>query len=199
MPASTNYPNAPYLTVADLRRSIRFYVQLGFTLGSSWPDAKKPKYASLVLDRQVVMLGSSLSEKEGKEMGMEKAELRRVKKDHKAFKKHRHGLGVQLYLRVPDPDAHHRSARRRSVEVLRPPATHFYGIRDYVVADPDGYQLVFFAPAPSDELRPAPRRSKRGKVAGKATRRAEAPVSGEAPARVPEPLLENGEGAPGGA
>lgn len=176
-----NHPNAPYLTVADPKRSIRFYAQLGFALGNCWPDAKKPQYASLVLDRQVVMLGASLSEKAGKEMGVAKAELRRMKKDHKAFKKHRHGVGVQLYLCVPDADAHHRSALRRKVKVRRPPTTHFYGIRDYVVADPDGYQLVFFARAPSDELEPAPRKKQRRKTARKAARPAAATSREAAP------------------
>lgn len=161
MPDSDHYPNAPYLTVADPKRSIRFYTRLGFSLGNCWPDAKKPHYASLVLDRQVVMVGCSLTEKQGREMGVAKAELRRMKKEHKAFKKHRHGVGVQLYLRVPDADAHHRLALKRKVEVARTPTTHFYGIRDYIVADPDGYQLVFFSPAQSSTLTPAPRKKRR--------------------------------------
>jgi uncharacterized glyoxalase superfamily protein PhnB len=182
MSATENYPNAPYLTVADPKRSIRFYSQLGFALGNCWPDAKKPEYASLVLDRQVVMVGTSPTEKAGKALGASKAELRRMKKDHKAFKKHRHGVGVQLYLRVPDADAHHRSALRRKVEVLRPPTTHFYGIRDYLVADPDGYQLVFFASAPSEELVPAPRRKQRRRNVKKAAEPAAA-----APAPEPAP------------
>ncbi len=168
-----NFPNAPYLTVADPKRSIRFYRRLGFTLGSCWPDAKQPQYASLVLARQVVMIGSSPSEKDGKAMGASKAELRRIKKDRKAFKKHRHGVGVQLYLRVADTDAHHRRALRKEIEVLRGPTTHFYGIRDHVVADPDGYQLVFFSTvAGKDELAPAPRRKARRKVARKGRERA---------------------------
>ncbi len=179
MSVAENYPNAPYLTVADPKRSIRFYTQLGFALGNCWPDAKKPQYASLVLERQVVMVGASTSGEEGKELGASKAELRRMKKDHKAFKKHRHGVGVQIYLQVPDADAHHRSALRRKVEVLRPPTTHFYGIRDYVVADPDGYRLVFFAPV-QGEPRPEPPKQQRRKNAKPAAEPA-------ATAPVPEP------------
>ncbi len=162
MADSENYPNAPYLTVADPKRSIRFYTKLGFELENCWPDARKPVYASLVLERQVVMLGISPSEKDGKAMGVPKPELRRIKKEHKAFKKHRHGVGVQMYLRVPDADAHHRLGVRKKLEVLRGPTTHFYGIRDWIAADPDGYQLVFFAPAEaSAELAPAPRKAKK--------------------------------------
>lgn len=185
MTEAENHPNAPYLTVADPKRSIRFYTQLGFTLGNCWPDAKKPQYASLVLDRQVVMVGASPSEKDGKALGAPKAELRRMRKEHKAFKKHRHGVGVLLYVRVPDPDEHHRSAVKRKVEVLRPPTTHFYGVRDYVVADPDGYRLAFFASAPAGELEPAPAPRKKERRAR--TEKAPEPAP-EAPAS--EPVLQ---------
>jgi len=159
MAKTENYPNAPYLTVDDPKRSIRFYKALGFALGNCWPDKKAPEYASLVLDRQVVMIGAAPSAKHAKKMRLAKAEQRRLKKERKALDKHRHGVGVQLYLQVPDPDRHHRAARRAKVEVLRPPATHFYGIRDYVAADPDGYQLVFFATAvKKGELKPVARK-----------------------------------------
>ena len=177
MADADNYPNAPYLTVADPERSIRFYTKLGFVLDNRWPETGKPRHASLVLGRQVVLVGASLTEKEGKAAGMKKAELRRIKKDHKAFKKHRRGVGVQIYLRVDDPDAHHRLALRRKVDVLRPPATHFYGIRDYMSADPDGYRLVFFAPAPSDEVVPARRRRRAVKRRPVATAVATAPAA----------------------
>lgn len=178
-----NHPNAVYLTVEDPLRSIRFYTQkLGFTLGNCWPDAKKPLYASLVLDRQVVMVGASLSEEEGKEMGVSKTELRRIKKDHKAFKKHRCGVGVQIYLCVPDADAHQRAAARKKVTALRGPTTHFYGIRDWVASDPDGYHLVFFTTvAASGEIEPAPRK--------KARRKTRAPS--KTPAEVPQPSAES--------
>ncbi len=170
-----NYPNAPYLTVADPKRSIAFYKKLGFELGNCWPDERKPQYASLELERQVVMVGAPVTEKDAKERGASKAELRRIRKNLKAFKKHRHGVGVQLYLRVPDPDAHHRQALRRKVEVLRSPTTHFYGIRDFVAADPDGYQLVFFARADSSaEIKPAPRRKARVEPAPKVVSEARA-------------------------
>jgi uncharacterized glyoxalase superfamily protein PhnB len=178
-----NHPNAPYLTVADPKQSIRFYKKLGFELENCWPDARKPEYASLVLDRQVVMVGTPLTGKDAKDRGASKAELRRIKKDYKAFMKHRHGVGVHLYLRVPDPDAHHRNALRRKVEVLSSPTTHFYGIRSYVAADPDGYQLVFFAPAESAvAITPAPARKARAKARRESVSEATAePVASVAP------------------
>lgn len=160
--------NATYLTVVDLKRSIRFYKKLGFEVGHCWPDARKPKYASLVLDRQVIMVATPPTDKDAKKRGAGKTELRRIKKDRKAFKKHPHGVGVQIYLSVPDPDAHHGRARRNKVVVLRSPETHAYGVRDYVAVDPDGYRLVFFALAESTaEVVPAMRRKVRGKAAPK--------------------------------
>lgn len=178
MATNANYPNAPYLTVEDPKRSIRFYKKLGFALGNCWPDEKAPEYASLVLDRQVLMIGAAPSAKHAKKMGLAKAEQRRLKKERKALDKNRRGVGVQLYLQVPDPDRHHRTARRAKVEVLRPPATHFYGIRDYVAADPDGYQLVFFATAvEKGELKPVARkRVKRKAKAHKSPEPAVEPV-----------------------
>ena len=46
--------------------------------------------------------------------------------------------------------------------MLRPPTSHFYGIRDYVAVDPDGHQLVFFSRVEvTDEIAPVPRRKRR--------------------------------------
>jgi uncharacterized glyoxalase superfamily protein PhnB len=177
-PMSDVRPNSVHLTVADPKRSIRFYVEkLGFELRECWPDAKKPMWASLALDGQVVMLGAPPDAAKLAEMGATKAEVRHARKTAKAFKKHRHGVGVALYLAVPDVDAHHRAVRKKRVEVLLEPKTWFYGIRDFTLADPDGYQLVFFMPAPAAELAPAPRKGKK-----KGSTRDDMPATTPAPA-----------------
>jgi uncharacterized glyoxalase superfamily protein PhnB len=174
------HPNSVHLTVADPKRSIRFYVEkLGFQLRECWPDAKKPVWASLALDGQVVMLGAPPDPEQLGEMGASKVEVRHAKKAAKAFRRHRHGVGVALYLSVPDVDAHHRSVRRKRVEVLLAPKTWFYGIRDYTLADPDGYHLVFFMPATPEtpsEVVPA-KRTKKRKSRASAAAREDAPVT----------------------
>lgn len=140
-----SYPNAIQLTVADVKKSIKFYSEkLGFTLRQTFPDPKKPVWASLELGRQVVMLGANLGVEDAKKLGMDTAELDRVRKDSKAFAKSPHGVGASFYIAVPDVDAHHKNAKRRRVEVLAAPKTQFYGLREYVAHDPDGYRFVFY-------------------------------------------------------
>ena len=43
-------------------------------------------------------------------------------------------------------DAYDGEIRSRGVEPLRAPQTQFYGLRDLLVRDPDGYLLVFCTP-----------------------------------------------------
>ena len=47
-----------------------------------------------------------------------------------------------LYLRTDDADAQYLSLKDK-VEVVQEPITRFYGIREWVMKDPDGYILCF--------------------------------------------------------
>ncbi len=146
-PTLQQYPNAVHLTVASAKRSIKFYRdKLGFTLCHCYPDTKQPVWASLVLDRQNVMVGELVSPEAGKEMGMSKDERNWLKKESKAFAKHEHGVGVAVYLHVADVDRYCRALKKRRVPAVVPLKTQFYGIRDFTVEDPDGYRLVFYMP-----------------------------------------------------
>lgn len=139
------YPNSIHLTVADIKKSIKFYTEkLGFTLDRTFPDPKKPVWAALVLDRQCVMLGAPMSPEAAKEFGMSKEEVAMVKKDARAFTKSAHGVGAAFYVCVPDVDAHHKAAKKKRVEILAQPKTQFYGLREYQALDPDGYRFVFY-------------------------------------------------------
>jgi uncharacterized glyoxalase superfamily protein PhnB len=145
------YPNAVHLTVADIKKSIKFFTEkLGFTFENSFPNLKKPVWASLTLDRQRVMLGTSMSADDAKKFDMSKAEIDMVKKDAKAFAKGAHGVGAVFYICVPDVDAHCKAAKKKKVEILSPPKTQFYGLREYVARDPDGYRFVFYTRVAAD-------------------------------------------------
>ncbi|MEZ5965652.1 MAG: VOC family protein [Planctomycetota bacterium] len=151
-----HYPLSVHLTVADIKKSIKFYTEkLGFTLENTYPNPKKPVHACLVLDRQSIMLGVSMTADDAKKAGMSKDEIDLVRKDAKAFGKAAHGVGASFFLCVPDVDAHYKVAKKKKVDILASPKTQFYGLREYVAEDLDGYRFVFYtqvmqeAPSPS--------------------------------------------------
>jgi len=152
MPEASKHPNSVHLTTTDPKRSIRFYEKLGFELAECWPNRRSPLGASLQLDGQTVMVGKPLSAK-GNGKGASKEELRLNRKDRKAFKKHRHGVGVQIYLRVGDVERHYGETRRKKIELLSELTTRLPGRREYSVADPEGYRLVFYSPVPTEPTR----------------------------------------------
>lgn len=55
------------------------------------------------------------------------------------------GAGVFLYIEVEDVDALHAHVRAAGITATEPKDWP-WGKREFVVKDPDGYQLVFFAP-----------------------------------------------------
>lgn len=147
--SDSQYPNGIHLTVASVVRSAKFYVEkLGFRLVDALPDAKKPVWANLRLDGQSVMLGQLQSLDDARRGGKDRAEIELLKKDARAFAGGNLGVGVMIYLRVADVDAYYRKLRRRRVVPLTKPKTQSYGLRDFQLEDPDGYRLLFYAPAP---------------------------------------------------
>jgi uncharacterized glyoxalase superfamily protein PhnB len=149
MPESTRNPNSVHLTVTHVGRSLDFYCKkLGFKLKECFPDKKKPVWASLQLDGQVVMLGLLPSLEEAKRWGMGKAEIELLKQDARAFARGAPGIGVLYYVCVADVDAYCRRVKRKRVRPMTPVKSQFYGIRDFQVADPDGYRLVFYSALP---------------------------------------------------
>lgn len=147
MDMTPQYPNAVHLTVSDVKKSIKFYSEkLGFTLKECYPNPKKPLWASMILDKQVVMFGAVMTPEGAKEMGATKDELALLKKDTKAFNKGSPGVGVAIYICVGDVDAHYKFAKKKRAEMVTPLKTQFYGIRDYTLQDPDGYRLVMYTP-----------------------------------------------------
>ncbi len=136
------------LTSRDTKAAAKFYVdQLGFEMKESWPSPEEPMWCSLVLGGQAIMLGSApdLDNLEGMCNG-DPALYAYWKKNAEAFQAHPAGVGMQIYVMVEDVDAFHAEIKTRGVEPATDPVTQFYGIRDFGVADTDGYNLVFFSP-----------------------------------------------------
>lgn len=141
-------PNAVGLTVADLKTSLAFYRdRLGFELRECWPSEQEPMWASLLLDRQSVMFGQAMPAAACLEMHAKNPVAAKFWSRHAdAFAKHPHGVGVNLYLQVEDVDAYHERITQNGVKPELPPTSQFYGLRDTVVTDPDGYVLTFYTP-----------------------------------------------------
>lgn len=140
------YPIALHLTAKDIKKSIDFYRNtLGFTLSESWPE-NDPKWCNLLLDKQSVMLGSPCSPEAAKEWGCTDSEIAILKSDLQSFSKNRPGVGVSIYLEVPDVDGFHDRVLSKGGKPLTAPKTQFYGLREFHLEDPDGYRLAFYTP-----------------------------------------------------
>ncbi len=148
MPAEDRSRMSVMLTCKDMQQSARFYRDLcGFEMKESWPDAKAPQWANLVLDGQSIMIGAAMDpEKVGEMCGGDKAAEAHWKKAAEDFRKNKPGVGVQVYVMVPEVDAFAREIRERGVRYDGEPKTQFYGIRELCVDDPDGYRVIIFTP-----------------------------------------------------
>ncbi len=147
-------PNAVMLSCRDCAASVAFYRDvLGFELEQSWPDEAAPQWANLLMDGQSIMLGQNPSEEEAASCGHGPEDRLAFWRDNaRAFHAaDRPGVGVAFYIRVPDVDAYHAALVERGTTPLLGPMNQFYGLRDIVVADPDGYQLVFYTPIKMSE------------------------------------------------
>ena len=51
--------------------------------------------------------------------------------------------GHSVLVRVADADGHHENAVRHGARIIRPPADHPYGERQYTADDPDGHRWTF--------------------------------------------------------
>lgn len=148
MSECTRFPIMLGFTVADMQKSMTFYrQQLGFELSECWPNEQDPKWASLHLDGQVVMIGQAMPAAVCEQMhGDNKAAGKFWGRQATLFTEPAHGAGVVCYFHVADPDAYAATLQDRGVQLALPPTSQFYGLRDFVVTDPDGYVLTFYKP-----------------------------------------------------
>jgi len=116
----------PLLTVQDIQRSIAFYRdQLGFNLKGQAENEGEVFWCSMERDGVTIMLQQEEDE-DGPAEGR--------------------GRGVSFYFLCEDADAIYAELLSRGLK-LAPPAVAYYGMKQVVVPEPDGYSLCFESPA----------------------------------------------------
>jgi len=111
---------SPQFLVADLERSIEFYMQkLGFSMEFRYEDF----YAGIMKD------GNSINLKSGNPS----AEERKNKRENE---------DLDLVFSVENVDGLYNDLVNRSVEITQPLCERPYG-KEFYIADPDGYIIAF--------------------------------------------------------
>lgn len=125
---------APEFFVRDLDASLRFYEGLGFII-----VRRDAHFAVVALGGALVLLA------------MEEA----VPGEHAAaavrpwLASGPRGVGVNVLVMVDDVDAMYRRAREIGATIFWEIADRYYGLRDFILADPDGFLLRFASPVKS--------------------------------------------------
>ena len=120
---------SPTLAVRNMKKTIDFYENsLGFKMGMVFPDADNPEYADLSKDGMVLMFIPAAN------LG--------IGSDEKL------GTGVNLYLEIDgDIDEYYAELKEKGVKIAVDIKDEPFGIRDFTIADVDGYQLTFNRPS----------------------------------------------------
>jgi len=123
-PGEPLVPTAPEFFVRDVERSVAFYTErLGFAVLRQEPD-----FAVVALGESHVLLAAEAHTSRGwLEAGPR-------------------GLGLNVRIMVDDVDAVYRRAKNAGVPIVQEIADRFYGLRDFILADPDGFMLRFASP-----------------------------------------------------
>jgi catechol 2,3-dioxygenase-like lactoylglutathione lyase family enzyme len=111
--------------VEDLSRTAEFYEALGFRRGKEEPD-RVTFYVNWFF---VTFIAQD---------GEDDAELRKeAELPHK-------GSGLFLYIKVDDVEDFHKAVLSGGMKPEGEPEVRASGNREFVLRDPDGYQLAFF-------------------------------------------------------
>jgi len=106
----------------DLEKSTDFYAELGFDVSKSDGTIriKLGDFTLAIMDEKTATI-------------------------QKAVESKPRGAGVFLYVEVDDADTQHKLIRDNGIKSTEPKGWP-WGKREFVVTDPDGYHLVFYAP-----------------------------------------------------
>ena len=115
----------PLLAVSDIQRSVEFYRdRLGFNLTGQAENEGKIFWCSMERGGSAIMLQQAEDE-DGPAEGR--------------------GRGVSFYFICDDADTMYAELTARGLQ-LSPPTVAYYGMKQVVVPEPDGYYLCFESP-----------------------------------------------------
>ncbi len=117
----------PNLLVADVSRSLAFYVDvLGFTRGFTVPDDGPLVFGSVTSGPVEIFFNESVT----------------ATKEYPSLGGRPIGLSGTLFIEVADIAAYYAQLEPR-VTIVKPLFTQWYGMKEFVIADPDGYLITF--------------------------------------------------------
>ena len=147
----------PYIRVNNVKRSADWYKRmLGFETAMAMPNKSKPTFV-----RMISPAGAAIMIGDGGDATAGKKAPANVKNAISARKAQR---VVSLYLRVPRGiNALYETCRRKRAKVVQAIVTQPYGMRDFSIRDPDGYEVGVGMEAAVPAAPPAPKK----KVAAK--------------------------------
>jgi catechol 2,3-dioxygenase-like lactoylglutathione lyase family enzyme len=111
------------IVVSDIRRSTEFYRRLGFSLLRDGGD-----FVELTWDNHRLFLAESSA-------------FRDV--DHGELPAPPQLPLANIRVMVPKVDDHWQLANQIGARIIAPIADRYYGLRDFIIADPDGFGIRF--------------------------------------------------------
>lgn len=117
------------IVVRDIQRSIRFYCQLGFKVLQDSGDFVELTWE----DHQLYIAELSAY----REIRREEVELPDPPKFPLA----------NVRIMVPNADDYWKLANEMGVQIVVPIADRYYGLRDFIISDPDGFGIRFATPS----------------------------------------------------
>jgi len=117
----------PNLLVADVARSLAFYVDvLGFSRGQTVPEEAPFVFASVVSGAVEIFFN----------------EMDTAAKEYPAFAGKPIGATGTMFIEMEHVEALHDRLKSRA-PIVMPLVTQWYGLKEFAIADPDGYVITF--------------------------------------------------------
>ena len=120
----------PNLLVANVERSLAFYEGvLGFARGATVPERSPFVFASVSAGTVEIFFNDAAT----------------AVKEYPDLAGRPLGLTGTMFVEVTGVDALHDRLKPQ-VKIVMPLVTQFYGMREFAIADPDGYVITFAQP-----------------------------------------------------